>query len=70
MSRYAGKPYPLALVAGAPMQVAKWCADAGREVERGGEMVGQTRHGYCRNRSAPGAAGFLILSQALLGPDR
>jgi hypothetical protein len=32
-------------------------------------MVGQARYGPSRNRSVPGAAGFLILSQALLGPD-
>jgi hypothetical protein len=33
-------------------------------------MVGLAGHGSSRNRSMPGAAGFLVLSQALLGPDR
>ena len=38
------------------------------EIERSSEMVEGGGHGSSLNRSMPGAAGFLILSQALLGP--
>ena len=32
--------------------------------------TGRVGHGSSRNRSMPGACGFLVLSQALEGPDR
>jgi hypothetical protein len=40
-----------------------------RGMSTGGEMVGRGAHGSSRNCSMLGAAGFLILSQALLGLD-
>jgi hypothetical protein len=39
-------------------------------MERSSEMVERHGYGSSLKRSTPGAAGFSILSQTLLGPDR
>jgi hypothetical protein len=56
------QPRPLALIAGA--------LGSRGEIDRDGKMVGPAIMVPLGTASIPGAAGFLVLSQALEGPDR